>query len=202
MATQDYDATAKDSLSYNPGAAVGLGIRKVTDIENPMGSWTGLDPMIGAPLSGALIGAGLGGLYGGARSLFGGERRTGREGFWKGPIGRRILYGSLAGAGVGGVSGVLQKLGSSKQANNRLEVERIIRCNHSMSHWEREQIIQSLKGADFMQLQRLAALAAAGMLTAVAAKNILGLGTFGSVIAGGIGAMVAKNYFSGPKIFV
>lgn len=195
-----FDKT-ENSFGYNPTWAIGSKIHGLADLENPMGTWTGLDPVIGAPLSGAMVGAGLGGLYGGAKWLLG-NRSNKREGFWKGPVGRSILAGSLAGAGVGGVSAYLQKTSSDKQANSRTEVERIVRRDQWMSNSEKEQIIRSLQGADVMQLQRLAALGAAGLLTAVAARKILGLGAVGTAIAGGLGVLLARNYFSGPKVFV
>jgi hypothetical protein len=91
---------------------------------------------------------------------------------------------------------------SSKQANDRSEVERAIRNNYQMSPDEKARILRALTGADYLQLQRLAAVAAAGGLTALAASKILGLGALGASLVGGFGALLANNYFRPPDIWV
>lgn len=185
------------TFGNNPAWFAGDQARQLFGIGKPMGSWTGVDPLLGAPLSGALWGAGLGAVAGGLRQLGGATNPPRRKGFWRSDLGRHILLGAAGGGVLGAASGLNQKF-----ANSRREVEKIVRQDPYISYAEKERIIRALTGADFMQLQRLAAMAAAGALTAATASRVLGLGLAGSAVAGGVGALLARNYFGGPQIFV
>lgn len=190
--------TAPDPLSFrhNPGYAVGSQVGAALDVGRLMGSWTGAPPLLGAPVSGALWGAGLGALLGAGQEMFAAQPSRG-QGFWRSRLGRGLLLGALGGGAVGIGSGLTQhfKQNHHKQANSREEVARIIRTNYQIPPAEKQRLLQALAGADYLQLQRLAAVAAAGGLTALAASKILGLGGFGSALFGGVGALLANNYF-------
>ncbi len=104
-------ATFEDvQLQRSPENALGRAIGGLVDIHRPMGSWTGLPSSIGAPASGLLIGAGLGGLYGLGRMAWdrlGGVQRPPRP-WWRSPL----VIG-----GAGGLSlGLLSALAQAKDA--------------------------------------------------------------------------------------
>ncbi|TXH14590.1 MAG: hypothetical protein E6R03_08895 [Hyphomicrobiaceae bacterium] len=170
---------------YNPGAR--------------MGSWTGLRPLYGAPLSGALWGAGLGGLYGLGRAAvrgIKGETEEEPEPWWANPL----LVGALSGAALGSASGLAQEKTSSFYDQNRLL--ELIQNNPSITDFEKKKLIDLVHEADQPQLSRMLSLAAAGALTAAAAHTILGTGAFKSSILGGLGAFAISNFFPGKPRYV
>jgi hypothetical protein len=190
---------------------LGLGeaINKFTDAPTPLGSWTGLPPLVGAPLSGALFGAGAGALYNGFQR-WNGDPRSRRPKATK----RQILLGALLGSGAGLASGLLQNsqpavyaqayenAQASKIASTGGDIVASLRSDPHLSAVDRQRILQALSGASPTQWSRLMLMASAGTLTGAIASRILGLGLVGTMLSAGAGALLAGNFFRGPKTFV
>jgi len=177
-------------------------VGRAIDIKNPMGTWTGLTPEIGAPLSGLLWGAGIGGLYGlgrGAwRQLRGNNFPEEKPPLWKRPW----ALGSAAGLALGALAArnqlkeqqSIMKMSSFNETERRA-IRRTLEQDPYIAHFEKERLLGLVNKAEGSQLKRLAMLAAAGGLTASAAHSILGTGYFGSTVAGLAASYVASNYF-------
>lgn len=188
-------------------ADVGLWLRRVFDGGRPMGSWTGLPAIAGAPLSGALIGAGLGGLYGGVKNLLSDERPKPNTPWWKKPW----AVGALAGGGLGLASAALRtpeddlraKNASYKQADyQQQQLIRIIESDPSIAFFEKQRLLGLVQQANGSQLSQMLSLALSGGLTAAAAHTILGTGFFGSSVLGGLAALATNSYFNRQPTFV
>lgn len=166
----------------------------------PMGAWTGLPSSIGAPLSGALWGAGLGALYQGGKRLWdylGGEEETEELPWWKHPA----VLGALGGSAVG----LLKQSSASqlraarlsahekKSFSNPALLARVISEDPSISFYEKNRLLGLVEKASPSQLSRMAAMATVGALTASAAYGILGIGAFGSAAVGAVTAGIAHN---------
>lgn len=189
-----------DKLPVKPDAGRQLGdfLRETLGIGQSMGSWTGLPPEIGAPVSGALIGAGLGGLYGMGKDWWDGEDRPKRQ-WWQKPS----TVGAAAGTALGLLSGYAQthpmKIAALEEKRAGMEAAYLIRAierDPSIAYYEKNRLIGLVNQANPSQLRRLAGLAAGGALTAAAAHTILGTGFFGSAIIGGLTSMALGNLFS------
>lgn len=210
--------------------SVGQSIGQLLQIKEPMGAWTGLTPTLGAPLSGLLIGGGLGGLYAGGRYVWDrlGGRTPEKRPWWKHPA----FLGALGGTTLGALSGLAQVRGRSAYESPMVSPEqraafrsekaasvrrfiyksaalvderslvRVLDEDPNIPFYEKDKLIGLARKANSMQLRQMAALAAVGSLTAAAAHTIMGTGFFGSAVAGGLSAMAAKNLYPGrPRIF-
>lgn len=207
-------------MAYSQGDAgqsVGEFLRSTIGGASPMGSWTGLHPLLGAPASGALLGAGVGALYGGYKKLTADPNNP--EEADQPTIGRRSLIGALLGGAVGLGSGAMQtylpppysqpmhsgdeKVAFARSAVSPEEVALILSRDHNLSYADKQRIMQALAGASPTQWSNLLAMAAGGTLTGYAASRILGVGLIGTMLAAGAGALIARNMFGGqPKTFV
>jgi len=187
------------------GAAVGEFVRRFTNTPNGMGSWTGLPPLMGAPVSGALLGAGAGALYGGYKKLTEDPRNPEpRKALLK-----KTLLGALAGGGVGLISGGLQTTNLYKQqsfygpqAPSPQAVLETLHNDRYLSYADKQNILQALSKASPSQWSTLMTMAAGGALTGAAASKILGVGLVGATLAAGAGALIFRNLFGQPTIFV
>ena len=164
-----------------------------------MGSWTGLPPMIGAPVSGALLGAGAGALYGGYKKLTEDpENPEPRKALLK-----KNRIGALAGGTIGAVSGGLQKLSFfGPQAPSPQAVLETLHNDRYLSYADKQKILQALSKASPSQWSTLMTMAAGGALTGAAASRILGVGLVGTTLAAGAGALIFRNLFGQPTTFV
>lgn len=204
------------------GAALGNLLRQTTGGASPLGTITGLPPIMGAPLSGAMLGLGAGALYGGYKKLTADPDDPDEQ---DGSFTRRALIGALLGGGVGLGSGLMQsyypnpytqpmfeprdrffepaKKAHVKAAASPAEVARILSQDFDLSYADKQRIMQALAGASPSQWGSLLAMAAGGSLTGYAASRILGVGLIGTMLASGAGALIARNMFGGqPKTFV
>jgi len=181
-------------------------LRRLWGPNQRMGAWTGLRPALGAPLSGALLGAALGGVYGLGRGAYRAITGTGEEEepspWWKSPMAMGLASGLL----LGGASGIAQeKKGSlhQKVASYREQrLKQLIAMDPSITHYEKDRLLGLVGQASETQVSRMIALAASGALTAAAAHHILGTGAFGSTVAGGLGAFVASRFIPGKTRYV
>lgn len=194
--TQDPTSIPTDT---SLGNVIGQWLRPVVNPGAPMGSWTGMRPLYGAPLSGLLWGAGLGGLYGlgraAVRGVTGGEEEEPSP-WWANPI----LIGALGGAALGSASGLAQeKRGSFYDQRRVLE---LINSNPSLNDFEKRKLVDLVYQASAPQLSRMLSLALAGALTAGAAHSILGVGAFKSTLLGGLGAFALNNILPGKTRYV
>lgn len=196
----------------------GLMLHKQLDLGNPMGAWTGLNPSVGAPLSGALWGAGAGLTYGLLRKLFSSEEENEERSMWS-----PILLGALGGGGLGAWSGHLQNktrraaasappvpskdLTYQSSATDKLSswggnsLERavyLLRSDPRASDAEKSRLLYALQIAPQPQQSRILQLAAVGGLTALAASKILGMGLIASAVTGGLAAYTFNNYTRKP----
>lgn len=185
-------------------------LRPLIRPDQPMGEWTGLPSAVGAPLSGALWGAGLGALYQGGKNLW--NYLSDREEveatpWWRHPA----LLGALGGTAVGlmkqqSVSAPLRAAriaAQEKQAYaNPDRLSRVIANDPSIPFYEKTRLLSLVDQASPSQVSRMAALAAAGALTASAAYSILGTGLFGSTVVGLLGAGIANNLLPGKPKYV
>lgn len=179
----------------------------------PLGSITGLPPLAGAPISGALIGAGLGGLFDlgqGAVDFLRGEERP-KKPWWQ----RYWALGAGAGALTGLASGVMQTRDPgflerkyqraeelSKAGSASDDIVRVLLEDPYLSSYDRARLVAAMQRASPSQLRQLAMAAAAGTLTGVVAKNILGFGLAGSAVVGGLAAIMANNLMPGKTRYV
>lgn len=177
--------------------SAGRYLDKVFDLRHPMGTWTGLPTWAGAPLSGALWGAGMGGLYGLYRKLTADENSE-----------PGLLTPTLVGAGIGTGLGALTAYNMAKSGSFRNDEEqaldraiRMIRNDRSLSDAESSRVIHALRMSQGQERKRLLAMAAAGTLTGIIASRILGLGIIGSAIAGVGMAGIVGNHLR-PKFYV
>lgn len=203
------------NLWPNYGYSGGQFLSKLLGGTDPMGTWTGMNPLVGAPVSGALWGAGLGGLYAGGKALLSDKEEDPDQPprpWWKHP--------ATIGAGLGTVIGLLsgyaqtrpgferapqiykQQSSLEKQAASPSDVIRVIMNDPRLSDWEKDHLIKAVMEATPGQLQQLLGAALAGTLTASLAHSILGTGFFGSALAGGIGGFLAHNLLPGPTRYV
>lgn len=204
---------------FTPSVAnrAGLALHNGLDLGRPVGAWTGLSPSVGAPLSGALWGAGAGLTYGMLRKLFSSEEENENRSMWA-----PILLGALGGGGLGAWSGHLQNqtrrnlattpapaktLSYNEGAMRKFSnwggggMERavyLLRSDSSMSDHEKSRLLYALQIAPPQQQSRILQLAAVGGLTALAASKVLGLGLLSSALVGGAAAYTFNNYTRKP----
>lgn len=215
----DYDIPTPSPQRY-PSLLKGLGAMTggIIGVNKGMGSWTGLNPAVGAPLSGALWGAGLGLAYSGGKKIMsmirGDEEEKPPTPWWKQPW----LVGAGLGTAVGLGSGYLQNHTPSlleqeleaAQEKGKLasafaspeQVADVIMRDPSIPAYEKATLIRSALQASPEQCASLLAAAATGMLTAALAHSILGTGFLGSALLGGAAGMIARNLLPGPTVFV
>jgi len=178
----------------------GMAYNRIFDATRPMGSWTGLPLEIGAPLSGALWGAGAGLATQAVRKLMEDDDRKRRRMGWMNPL----LVGAGAGAGVGLFSLWNRALaekekGGSVVGSDMERAIRLIRRDPMISDAEAGSIIQALHVAPFSTKQRVFSMLTTGALTGAAASRILGLGRLGTAVAAGAGAWLAHQYTKPPR---
>lgn len=190
-----------EELNPNTANSWGLVANAIRGGSTPMGSATGLHPMLGAPIVGALAGAGLGGIYGGVRSLLEDEDQPPKP-WWKKPW----LIGTAGGLGLGLASGLTQTLGNQppktfdqltptekKGYASPNNVIRVIMNDPSITQYEKTRLVNLVEAASPSQTKQLLAMAVAGTLTAAAAHTVMRTGFFGSTIAGGVAAALTRN---------
>jgi hypothetical protein len=177
-----------------------MAYNRLFDATRPMGSWTGLPLAAGAPLSGALWGAGAGLTIQAVRKIMEEDDRKRRRMGWRAPL----LVGTGAGAGVGLFSLWNRALaekekGGSVIGSDMERAVRLIRRDPAISDAEAGSIIQALHVAPYSQKQRVFAALGTGALTGAAASRILGLGRLGTAVAAGAGAWLAHQYTRPPQ---
>jgi len=159
----------------------------------PMGSWTGLPMAIGAPLSGALIGSGIGLSVHGIRErlipwLVGREPKRSKNA-WR----RAATTGALAGLGLGGYA-AYKKASAYNPAEDAGRLIRIILHDRSLSEMQKQEALNRISTLSRQDVYRLNASAALGALTGAALATILGVGPLPGFIAGGMmGSMFAPR---------
>lgn len=191
-----------DVRSLVGGAGTLLG--KAVDPERPMGSWTGLPLPVGAPLSGALWGAGLGAAYHGLKPLLTGKDHKRKQ---------TLLRSILAGAGIGGAVGLgagtinhykqnsAEDLEKRAAADLGLIVQTVMR-DPTLTEFEKRQILAQLSSARDDTLRRIVTAASTGGITGAMVARLLGFRGMGTALAGLAGAGLVGNYFRGPQGFV
>lgn len=189
----DHEPEADRPLTGN---ALGLRIHDALDLSNPVGKWTGLDPRVGAPLSGALWGAGAGLTYAGLRKLFRDPEEEEEEpSMWM-----PTAIGAAAGLGLGAWSGHLQHEKQTSLANRGIEnAIAVLRRDRGVSDAQADRIEYALRRASPDTQRRIVGLLAVGGLTALAASKILGLGMLGSALTGGVAAYTFNNWTRQPR---
>lgn len=165
----------------------GVWLHDKLDLDNPMGSWTGLPFAIGAPLSGALYGAGLGGALYFKRRLI--DKKRKRRDWWKWPL----VAGGL-GAGVGLLS---SKLAAAPDLSM---VERAIVADRALDPWEKQELLGRLRHAPDDTIRKLAMMASAGTLTGILAAMLLGPPS--GLLAGALGAAISANNYRRTPYYV
>lgn len=201
----------------NFGQGLGENLLSLIGGRSGMGTWTGLPPSVGAPVSGALLGAGLGLLYGGAQRFNGWLKDEPAEErpWWQQPW----ALGLGAGATLGAVSGQLQptnpgglraqqleealrKGANVKYASSMSSLISVILRDPSLPEHEKRRLIAAIERANPQQRQRLLSALMAGTLTSGLAYGILGLGALGSAALGGIVGFIARNLTPGRTQYV
>ena len=185
------EAVAKPNVERNAGAI----LARVVDNGAPMGSWTGLPTAVAAPVSGALLGAGLGALYHGVKNRLlpwindepADEEKT---------LGGHTLAGALAGLGIGSVAAYKQSAAyNPNQDMGRLLV--LILNERSMSEYQKQQAIDRLDNLSSQQVRQLTMSAAVGGLTGAALGALLGVGPVAGGLAGALGGhLLSRNSFT------
>lgn len=184
-----------DRPSTNLGRSLGLRVKDLADTTSPMGSWTGLDPLLGAPLSGALWGSGVGALY----HLLGDKLMGTIKGEPVDPrknLKKRLLQGASIGAGAGLASGVMQKL-SYTQDVGRLVLS--IMNDGSLTEFQKQELLRRISNADQATIRRILLSAGGGALTGAMIAAMLGgssIAPFGAMGGAILGSMLSGNYFS------
>jgi uncharacterized membrane protein YebE (DUF533 family) len=167
------------------GRAVGVAI----DAGRPMGSWTGLPPAIGAPLSGALWGAGAGALTGLILRLRDEKKR-------RSSLLTPTLIGGLAGLGLGTYSAAMRN--HYKPASFQDDAAAAIRRDRALTAAQSAQVEHAFRMASPYDQRRLATMLATGTSAAVIAR-MLGINLMGSVILGGGVGWAAANFLTPKK---
>ncbi len=215
---------------YGPRHA-GQFVRRHLDLMRPMGSWTGLWPIYGAPLSGALWGAGIGTALSGAQAALSGKDK---KVHWI----RNALLGTLAGGGVGLLSGLAQwnasnkaglagsmaarldkdvplwgflekdlQGGHAKQSGDMSDVEeilRILRSDSSLSSGDFYRIESALRASpDYMIGRIMRVLGMSGGAGAgFLVARILGLGLVGQGTSALAGGLLGGRIFGGRTRYI
>lgn len=187
---------------------------------NPMGSWTGIRGPLAAPVSGLLLGSGLGLLYHGwddyVKPILDG-RETGRKNPWK-----SLLIGALGGAGLGGLSSYGLHRAEKAKARRIFEDEQlekrqshiktanlfgyspirdlgrlaqVILRDPTMSELDKQRALAALERADTQTINSLAAASVGGALTGAAIAALLGAHPMIGGAFGGIGGNILGRTF-------
>jgi hypothetical protein len=172
-----------------------------------MGSWTGLPPIVGAPLSGALWGAGLGAAYGGIKSLLSDDDPyAGPTPWYKTPW----ILGALAGTGIGLYAGAdkmppgQEKQHSVKQASylyDRNSVLRAVLFDNNLLPAQKNQAAELIERAPDSSIRRLVEALGVGGLTGLAVYKLLGSGLIPSLVLGGLAARLYDSHTK-PKAYI
>lgn len=191
---------------------LGAGARKVFGLDKSMGSWTGLPPMLGAPVSGALWGAGAGltaTAAGKVRDWI--LDREEKKTRWA----RNALIGASAGVGLGVLSGKWQgdrAEGIDKEhswndmgdmGDTQLLVDTVMR-DQSLAFAERSRLARLVRASPPHVLHRLkqsvalAGGAGAGLLIA----RMLGFPILGQTAGAALGGFLAKQWFAPKPVFI
>jgi hypothetical protein len=195
------DAAQVPDMKANPARAAGDWARKNLRLGAPLGSWTGLPPVVGAPLTGLALGTGVGALWRAKQKWIDEEEEP--PPWWSNPM----ILGPVAGLGFGALSGQLQqrqleKQQHVKQAYNMDRVLEIVRRDPWMSDAEKQVIQQRLTRADERTKRQLLSALMAGTLSAATAARLLNVGILGVAAAFGAGALAGKNLLQHKPIWV
>jgi len=176
--------------------ALGMRIHSALKLNEPVGKWTGLDPRAGAPLSGALWGAGAGLTYAGLRKLFHDPEEDEEEPSILMPT----VLGAAAGLGLGAWSGHMQHEKRTSYGHPSIDQAiRTIQADRTLSTSQISQIVHELRKSTPGQQRRILGMLATGGLTALAASKVLGMGLLGAALTGGAAAYTFNNWTRQPR---